>query len=282
MTGARDLLHAYVATDAGDAASALAALPADEAARVLADMDPAAAATLVRHLSTAAAARCLDALDGAAVAGIGRELPLEHLAAVVRRLGDRGQHVLDGLEPETAGAVRRLLAYPDGTVGAVMDPGAPAVQARAAIGEVRAEVGRDAARVPKYVYAIDPDQALVGVVGVAALAEADPTAPVSTVTRAAVDWVRVEMPIGAALAHPGWHQYDMMPVVDGERRLVGVVRHRRLRQVAEDGPAERGEERAVRTLVALGEVYWLGLSGLLQGLAAAVDRPRPAGGKERP
>jgi hypothetical protein len=149
-----------------------------------------------------------------------------------------------------------------------MDPRVTAVQASAPAGDVRAQLRRQPARIGEYVYAVDGSHVLVGVVDVAALTQADAAAPVSSVTRPGIDWVRVEMPLSAVEAHPGWQQYDVMPVVDAGQRLVGLIRHRRLRQLDRDGTAGH-DDRAVRTLVALGEVYWLGLSGLLQGLAAA-------------
>jgi len=269
MTGARELLEEYVATAPSDAAVGLSALEADEAAEVLAALVPTAAARLLQEMSFAAAGRALAALEPGCLNDVCRELPIALLANLVRRLGDGGPSVMERLDDRLAEPLRRLLQYPPDTAGAVMDPFVTAVQASAPAGDVRATLRRETGRPAEYVYAVAPDQTLAGVVDVAALFEAEAQAPVASLTRPSIDWVRVEMPLAAVEAHPGWQQYDVLPVVDHDKRLVDRIRHRRLRQLDRDGIVGRPDEHAVRTLVALGEVYWLGLSGLIQGLAAA-------------
>jgi len=277
MTGARELLEEYVATAPSDAAVGLSALEADEAAEVLAALAPTAAARLLQEMSFSAAGRALAALEPGSLNDVCRELPIALLANLVRRLGDGGPSVLEHLDERLAEPLGRLLQYPPDTAGAVMDPFVTAVQAGAPAGEIRATLRRETGRPVEYIYAVNPDQTLAGVVDVPALFEADPHVPVSSLTRTTIDWVRVEMPLSAVEAHPGWQQYDMLPVVDQDKRLVGRIRHRRLRQLDRDGVVGRPDEHAVRTLVALGEVYWLGLSGLIQGLAAAATATTPPG-----
>ncbi len=273
MSAARDLIEAYTATAPADAAMGLAALETAEAAEVLADVDAKTAARLLQLMSREAAAEFVRSLREADLGAISREMPAEVLAAIVRRLGEAVPTVLEALDSDVAESVRRLLEYPDGTAGAALDPLVTAVQATAPAGDVRAQLGRETARVADYVYAVDEENVLRGVVNLAALVEADADAPVSSVTRPGIDWVRVEMPLAAVEAHPGWQRYDALPVVDAAERLVGVIRHRRLRQLAHDGAVTSRDDRGMRTLMALGEVYWLGLSGLLQGLASAAAAP---------
>jgi len=285
VSGAGELLGAYVATAPGDAAVGLAALTTDEAAGVLSAVDPPAAARLLQEMAYAAAGRCLAALGSQELNGIARELPADVLANLVRRLGDDGPRVLESLDERVAEPIQRLLKYAQDTAGAVMDPLVTAVQASAPAGDVRAALRREPGRPAEYVYAVSAEQVLVGVVEVAALLEADPHAPVSSVTRRGIDWVRVEMPLAAVEAHPAWQQYDVLPVVDPDQHLVGLIRHRRLRELDRDGALGRHDDHAVKTLVALGEIYWLGLSGLLQGLAAAATSGSRSGireGKEGP
>ncbi|MCL4845505.1 MAG: hypothetical protein KJ066_03115 [Acidobacteria bacterium] len=270
MSGLRDLLGAYVKLQPDDAAAGLTALPADEAAAVLGELEPQAAADLLRRMSSAVAARSLAALPSAAAERIGLEMPVEILASLVRRFGGQAGAWLDALDPRVAEPVRRLLAYPDDTAGAVMDPGVVALQAGWPAGEARTQLPPGPCGID-HAYAVDPSHALVGRVDLATLLNADARVPLSSMVRPDIDWVRVEMPLAVVEAHPAWRQHDVMPVIDAGHRLVGVIRHRRLRQLDRDRATTSGDERAVRTLVALGEVYWLGLSGLLQGLAAAAN-----------
>ena len=270
MSATRDLIEAYATAAPADAAMGLTALDAGEAAAVLADVDAPLAARLLQVMSRPAAAQALWHLDAGDAARVCRDLPAEILAAIVRRLGDDAPRLLGRLDAPVAEPVCGLLEYPDGTVGAALDPLVTAVQTTAPAGDVRAQLRRESsARVADHVYAVDDRGALAGVVDVAALLAAEPHAPVSSVTRSGIDRLRAETPLSGIEEYPGWQQYDALPVVDGAGRLMGVLRHRRLRQLAQDSAFVTRDDRGVRTLLALGEVYWLGLSGLLQGLAAA-------------
>jgi hypothetical protein len=44
-----------------------------------------------------------------------------------------------------------------------------------------------------------------------------------------------------------------------------------MRQLRELADSSGGDDRTVRTMMALGEIYWLGLCGLLQGIAATAS-----------
>ena len=273
MSAVHDLLDAYVAANPADAALGLAAQPTGEAVQVLAGCHAVTAAVLLRHLPSASAARILDACDDVDVGAIGREVPTDILAAMLRRLGDRASHVIDRLDAAEADRVRVLLAWPDGTAGAIMDPDISTVPVAATAGLVRDGIRGEAPPFGRRIYAVDAGQVLVGVVNVARLLEADDAEPVSMLLLPGLEWVRVEMPLPAVEAHPGWEHDDVLPVVDAARRIVGSIRHRRLRQLAHEHAGGARDDRAMRTLVSLGEVYWLGLSGLLQGLSTVVQQP---------
>ena len=273
MSAVHDLLDAYVAANPADATLGLAALPTAEAVQVLGDCHAATGAVLLRHLPSASAARILDACDDVDVGAIGREMPADILAALLRRLGDRAARVIDRLDAGAADQVRVLLSWPDGTAGAIMDPDISTVPVAATAGLVRDAIHAEAPPFGKRIYAVDAGQVLVGVVNVARLHEAADAEPVSMLLLPGLEWVRVEMPLPAVQAHPGWEHDDVLPVVDAARRLVGSIRHRRLRQIAHEHGGGARDDRAVRTLVSLGEVYWLGLSGLLQGLSTVVQQP---------
>jgi len=83
--------------------------------------------------------------------------------------------------------------------------------------------------------------------------------------------------VAAMSVHPGWYEHDSLPVVDERGVYLGAVRHERLRQ-QQGAPGARRTRGGVEAVVALGELYWLGLSGLVTGLASA--GPRATRGEE--
>jgi hypothetical protein len=90
---------------------------------------------------------------------------------------------------------------------------------------------------------------------------------VTRILKVNVLWLSAEAPLESVFVHPGWREFDALPVVDRDRRFLGVIRHRRMRQLVEQSRSLTDEGQAVRTVLALGEIYWLGLCGLLQGIA---------------
>jgi Mg/Co/Ni transporter MgtE len=282
MSASRDLFEAYVTAEPVDAGMAVAALPPEDATAWLLEAEPTTAATLIQHMPGPAAARGLAGLPAEDAARVAEQIPLDELATLLRRCEPAvTAGVLDALPGDLTSALRTLLATTEGTAGAALDPRVPVVQADATAGDVRAYLKDVYTRLFDYVYVVEEDRTLIGVINLDALATADAHTPARQVTRDTVDWLRVEMPLDAVQAHPGWQRFDVLPVVDGRSRFVGVVRHRRLRQLLREGQASPRDDSGMRTLMALGEVYWLGLCGILQGLSTAASLPpeRPGGSR---
>jgi hypothetical protein len=66
-----------------------------------------------------------------------------------------------------------------------------------------------------------------------------------------------------------------MPVTDEEGRLVGAIRYQTLRRLEQEADGGEGARRTTVTVGALGELFHLGLAGMVEGVAAAAA-PRPS------
>ena len=171
-------------------------------------------------------------------------------------------------------AVRALLHYPADSAGGVMDPLVLTAPLSASVDETQALVSAQPGHVYYYLYVVDPSHRLVGVVDLAELLQASPDRPLEAVMHASVVWLPAESSLEAVFAHAGWQQYDAIPVLAADRRLLGVIRHRRMRQLLAERRTATPAEPVVTTVMALGEIYWLGLCGLLQGIAStAAETP---------
>ena len=107
--------------------------------------------------------------------------------------------------------------------------------------------------------------------------------PLTSVMDRAVSRLPATAPRVAILNHPGWRRFHTLPVVDGGGLLVGAITHSTVHAMLEEealGRSTRAE--TVTTVFALGELYWLGLSGVLDGVASAVRglAPPTARGRE--
>jgi predicted transcriptional regulator len=161
-----------------------------------------------------------------------------------------------------------------------MDPAAPVASADATVGEIR----RSAARVEflhDVLFVVDAAHQLAGFLDRGALAAARDEDSARAVMLPVVASLPIGMPLAVLAALPEWQMADVLPVVDEDRRFAGAIDHRRVRRAISSPDAVTGTDRTMRTLMALGEVYWLGLSGLMQGLATTASaQARTEGGRE--
>ena len=132
-----------------------------------------------------------------------------------------------------------------------------------------------------YVYIVDEGQRLVGVATIRELMEARPEQPASLVAVSPVDSIPARASSESVLAHPGWTRFHALPVVGAGGRFLGVIRYESVRELEarfrETGRHDTGAE----TAAALGELYSLGVRGLLEWGASALlgtsepDRSKP-------
>jgi len=275
VTAAAALVEHYTTAYPDEMARRLERLDPVDAAVVLSVMASGRAAALLPHLAPGRASRLIGDLPLDAAAAIVGPMRADAVASLLRRMDPAPiSRLLDVLPAEEARGIRVLLAHAPGTAGAVMDAHVLTVPAAATVADARRLLETAPEHLYYYVYVVDAEHRLAGVFDIAELMQASPAAPVRAVARPSVTWLSADAPLESVFAHPGWRTLDAIPVVDAGRRLLGALRHRRMRELQEQSRPIVGDDRTVRTVMALGEIYWLGLCGLLQGIAStAVDSP---------
>jgi Mg/Co/Ni transporter MgtE len=228
------------------------------------------AATLVRHLAPARAADCLRVAHADHAAAWLDDVPVDVAASLLRRLPrDAAEAITARLAPVQAHAARRLLAQAPDTAGAVMDPLVQVAPISASVEDVLTLLRLAPAHVYYYVYALDDEHRLAGAVDLAELMQAAGGTPLSAVAHRDVISLFADMPLANVMAHPAWLHLDALPVTDRRGVFLGIIRQRTLRRLEREHGTQHGADHSMATLFSLGELYWLGLTGLLQGLAHA-------------
>jgi magnesium transporter len=271
------LLAHYAVTHPDDVARQVDQLPGEDLGPLLMAMGAETAAELLPRLAQTQAARALVELEPEHAAAVLGDIPLDIAASLVRRLDQAAAgRLVDALPVDRATPVRALLCYPAQSAGGIMDPHVLTAPLSASVADARTLISDQSTHLDYYVYVFDTGHRLVGVVDVAELLQADPKQPLQAVMHTSVQWLAAEASLDAVFVHPGWHLYDALPVLGDDRRFLGVIRHRRMRQLLETHRQGTPGEPAVQTVMALGEIYWLGLCGLLQGFATtAADASAP-------
>lgn len=268
------LARAFMETHPARAATLVGRMPVAGSAEVLRSVPPRIAAPVMREMTVSYSAECLGSLAPAEGAAIVAELATGDAAGIVRALDpSRRDPLLAALPTDAREPIVRLLPYVTGTAGAVMDPSIFQLPDHILVADARVRLSRVTGDLLHYVYVVDRERHLVGVLDVAELLSARARDPVSAVMHRDVDRLSVWMPVSMVRDHAGWQHYHAMPVVDDDDRLIGAVRYQTLRRLEREASGSAPDPVRV-TASALAELFQLGTSGLVAGLAGTTSAGR--------
>jgi magnesium transporter len=278
------LAEAFVEAHPAEAALVLERLPPVDAAAALGRGSPAAAAGVVRRMAPGHAAEALARLGTDRACDVVAALPLAPAARLLRSISPAVRSdLLAALAPGLAAALNTRLAYPEDSAASLADPHVLALPDDLTAGEALARVRRAPQHVLYYLYVVDRDQRLVGVVTLRELMLATVKAPLASVMQRAVVRIPALTRRAAIAEHPAGRTFHALPVVDDDGVFLGALRAETLRMLdtRTGGTTEAGDPLSV--VLTLGELWWVGLTGLLVDLAGTAlppVRPDAVGGDD--
>lgn len=192
-------------------------LPTDRVSNVLAEMDPDHSAEVVGAMREWRAVEVLE------------DLKPDDAADVVEELDtDDRDRLLDKLEPKTATIVKTLMNYGPDTAGGVMTPDVATVQAEMQIDKAidRLRTLSKELETLYYIYVIDADSKLQGVVSMRQLILAQPNQKIRDIMITELNGVCTPEKDREAVAR-SMANYNLiaLPVVDEAYHLLGIVTH---------------------------------------------------------
>lgn len=229
-----------------------------DAADILEAIDEEGAADLLRDLDLADAGDVLDEMRPEAAADVLQEMQPERAAELVSQMEpDQAADVIGALDAEdrtavllhldraTAAEVERLLMFAADTAGGMMTTdiaalpvGLSAGEAIEALRRLHDELGSNLL----YVYVVDDDGRLLGVVSFRDLVFARPGSALDEVMEPHVVKVSTDTDREQVAELVQRYRLIAIPVVDGDERLVGMVK---VAEALEAIQAEAGEDIAV-------------------------------------
>lgn len=256
----------------------------NDVAGFLEQLPVASAVEVLRRMALALGADALERLSTERAIAILSLLPADSAAGLLRRVEiDRRKAFFAALPEETVATLAVLLRYPEHTAGAYMDTRVLALPQEMTVGEARNRLRRAARQALFYIYVVDREEQLTGVVNLRELMLADGKQPLAEVMQRNV----ARIPIGAdhveILAHPAWRDVHAMPVVDERNVFLGAIRYGTLRVLEAEYASSRQSRSPAALALSLGELYWLGISQLMERMqpAGAHADKSPNGGQEK-
>lgn len=189
-------------------------LPDDEIAAILEELPPSEAARILRTLSANEAAPLLGEMDPDDAADVVEQLPDETATAILVRMS-----------PEEAAEIRGLSAYEPDSAGGIMTPAFVAVAKEATAAQATAAIRRlvDQAETVNYVYVVDDQRHLLGVLSLYRLLLSPDTTPVEQLMAPSTVRVRASADQETAARLLTDRNLLAIPVVDDDDHLLGII-----------------------------------------------------------
>jgi magnesium transporter len=200
--------------DPSEVAVLLQWLPEEEIPQLLEELDPSEAAAILRTLSRQEAATLLAGMDP------------DDATDVVENLSEpEASQILVRMDPAEAAEIRRLADFPPESAGGIMTPEFVAVSADAtadgAIAAIRSLV--DEAETVDYVYVVDAERHLIGVLSLYRLMLSPGDTPVTQLIAPTTVRVRASADQETAANLLTERNLLAIPVVDDDDHLLGII-----------------------------------------------------------
>lgn len=209
-----------------DAADVLEQLEEEDAAGLLAGLEPAEAAEVLEEIAPELAAELVEDVPLASLAAALSEMPGEAAADLIGELDEMVQEdLLAAMTSESEAEVRELLTYPPDSAGGLMTTEIPSLPLGLTTGEAieRLRQLNEEYESLSYIYIVDDDNVLQGVLSFRDLVFKRPGAPLADVM--VPEPVTVNAMTDREEVAQLCQRYHLlgMPVVDYAGRLLGMV-----------------------------------------------------------
>ena len=259
-----------------EAARFVEELPAQSAGELLHNMEPEQVAAFLEYCLPGPTADILKQYPLATSAAILSRLSSPAARAVLRQYDRPTQtSLLNQVDPAIGAHLRRSITLPDHTAGSLADPHVLTLPPDLTVAKALQRVTQTVGQAIYYLYIIDHQTILRGVILMKELLGAEPTITVSSIMQQDVKAIPASANALDIVAHPAWAQYDSLPVIDQDRTFIGALRHRTLRHFLQSRSGEYQPAFLSDALLQLWEAYSLSGIGLMTALGESLSTSTP-------
>jgi CBS domain-containing protein/sporulation protein YlmC with PRC-barrel domain len=198
------------------------ALDTETAAEALEEIDPKIQKALIETISVEKASDIVEEMSPSDAADLLADLPEE-----------RAEEILEGMEQEKAEDLRELLVHPDETAGGLMTTAylslTPGMTIETAMARLKAEAPN--LDIVDYIYVVDEEEVLQGVVSIRDLLTAQSHQPLSQIQTSRVVSVKFDEHQNEVVEAFAKYGFRAIPVVDEGNHLKGVIGFRSVLEV---------------------------------------------------
>jgi magnesium transporter len=191
-------------------------------------------------------------------------MDLAHAVLSIRMMNqDLANNVLSKISKEKSVSVNQLLHYLDHTVGAYMDTKVFTLGENLTVKEAMANIKKHKGLIQPQLFVLGAERKLLGIISLSELIRGEPGANIKSMMVTNLTALSPETPVESVLSRPEWENFYALPVADPASIFLGAIRLETIRSKLTRSVSKE-EEMGQMTIAALGELYRLGLAGLLK------------------
>lgn len=211
-----------------DVADILEQLSEEERVVVFDLLDAEIAAEVLDETSSGVTRDLVEAVPDETIADLLEVMPIDDAAEILSELpGARAEDLLGLMKPEEAAEVETLLSYPERTAGRLMSTKVVRLNASWTVDQTLQHLRTVDPEIETlaYLYVVNGDSQLVGVVPLRGLITARPEKTLDEIMNPSVISVRVDTDQEEVARLVSQYDFFAIPVVDHTGRLVGIITH---------------------------------------------------------
>ncbi|HVN66794.1 MAG TPA: CBS domain-containing protein, partial [Candidatus Sulfotelmatobacter sp.] len=218
--------RAFTDLHPADVAQVISQLKIDDRSALMSTLSDKTAAEALHELEPMIAAVLIANLDTKKALGILEKMPVDEVADILGDLApEKAEELLRLIRVRKASSIRELMKHNDETAGGLMTTEFITLPQNLTVEQViqRLRETAPAAETIYYLYVVDDQQRLVGVLSLRSMIISPPERPISEVMIKEPRTVTPEMNQREVAAIISKYNLLAVPVVDGERRILGII-----------------------------------------------------------
>ena len=227
-----------------EASLLLKMLPGEDIAQVLEHCLPVSTAKILQELPHSVSGKVLGTMNATSAIGV-----LRQLEETVR------YDILERLDNSMGATLRRALRYSPNTAGSLADPQVFTLPSDIPVEEAISRIRTYGQKAMYYIYVIDRDGKLEGVLTLRQLLVDTSDHLVGTIMEIQLTTLSAEANLEEIIKHPEWSRFHTLPVVDRWGTFFGALRYRMLRRIEKDVEGKAPLGTVSDSLMQLWEAY---------------------------
>jgi Mg/Co/Ni transporter MgtE len=263
MDSNKTILKDFIAKHPFAAAKVLEKLNSEEVAGFLQSLSHETGLLLLKLMNPEVAAECFILFPSRKAKEVLERGDISVLASLLKLIPEPANtRLLADLSPSRLQAIKRKLAFNPNTIGAFAER--PIIANKEmGVPEAIELFKRSTEKEEFYLHVVNLDGVLEGIVRPKELLLANRTDTLESSMITNFPKLVFDTPVKSVLANRAWSEYSQIPVVDDRGVLLGSLSYKTLiDSITIDG--KKSTNGIIETGSALGELYRIGLSGLLQ------------------